>query len=478
MNFTQFLLIVRARYRIILITLIATILTTLAFSLLLPKSYKATTSLVINYKGVDPVTGVVLPALLMPGYMATQVDIISSRTVALKVVDDLKLTEGPIVKEQFIKATEGEGTIRDWLADLLLKKMDVVPSRESSVIDISFKGADPQFAAGIANAFASAYQQVSIQLKSEPSQKASGYITDQIKLLRQKLEQAQNKLSAYQKAHGIINADNRLDVESARLNDLSTQLVLAQAQSMEARSRQRQTQDSANASPDVLANPLVQTIKSSLSIAEAKFADTSQQLGKNHPQYKAAKSEIEQLHANLDEQIKLTSGGVAGNARIYQQREAEIRAALFAQKNTVITLNSARDEFKVLTTEMENAQRAYEGAALRYNQTNMEGQSNQSDIAVLNLAIAPIVPANRKVLLNTLLAIFLGTMLGLGLGLLTELMDRRVRSTEDMGDVLQIPVLGVLHWNPPIRVRVGFFSRFLRRNVKLKIGHGTSDESP
>ncbi|MEB0165508.1 chain length determinant protein EpsF, partial [Glaciimonas sp. CA11.2] len=76
---------------------------------------------------------------------ATQVDIISSRSVALRVVDDLKLADGAVVRGQFIANADGKGTIRDWLADLLLKKMEVVPSRESSVIDISFKGADPQF---------------------------------------------------------------------------------------------------------------------------------------------------------------------------------------------------------------------------------------------------------------------------------------------------------------------------------------------
>ena len=53
------------------------VLTTIIVNLfVLPKSYTATTSLVLNYKGMDPVTGAVLPAQLMPGYMATQTDII------------------------------------------------------------------------------------------------------------------------------------------------------------------------------------------------------------------------------------------------------------------------------------------------------------------------------------------------------------------------------------------------------------------
>jgi succinoglycan biosynthesis transport protein ExoP len=466
MNFTQFLLILRARYRIILMTLLVTVVTTLVVSLLLPKTYKASTSLVLNYKGADAVTGMALPAQLMPGYMPTQIDIITSRRVALKVVDDLNLAEGSAVQEQFMKAVDGKGNVRDWLADALLKGVEVLPSRESSVLDINYKATDPQFAAAIANAFAAAYQQISIQLKVEPAQKASGYFNEQIKQLREKLEQAQNKLSTYQQEHGIVSADNRLDVESARLNELSSQLVMAQGQSMEAGSRQRQAQSANASSPDVMANPLVQNIKVNLSMAEVKFAETSQKLDKNHPQYQSAKSEVDKLRSNLEEQIKLASNGVAGNALILQQREAEIRAALAAQKAKVIALAGTRDEIKVLVNEMETAQRAYEGASLRFNQTNMEGQSNQTDIAVLNPAVAPLSPAGPKVLLNTLVSVFLGGVLGLGFAMLAELMNRRVRSAEDLLEALKVPVLGEINWNAVKPRRMVFFNRALSNNLK------------
>ena len=237
MNFSQFLLILRARQRVIWITLVIVVAATLAISLLLPKTYKGTASVLLNYKGVDTVTGLAMPGQLMAGYMATQIDIISSKNVALHVVDSLKLAQNPAVVAQFNAATGGEGTVRDWLADLLLKKLDVVPSRESSVVEISFSGSDPNFVAAIANAFAEEYQRVSIQLKVEPLKKASAYFNDQTRQMRDVLEATQSRLSKYQQENGIVSLDNRVDVESNRLNDLSQQLVMAQSQSMEATSR-------------------------------------------------------------------------------------------------------------------------------------------------------------------------------------------------------------------------------------------------
>ena len=137
MNLLQFFLILKARYKVIIVTFLVTVISATVVTLLLPKSYSATTSLLMNYKGMDPVTGVILPAQLMPGYMATQVDIIQSRNIALKVVEQLGLAKSEQAQEQFQEATQGKGDINNWLADLLLKKLDVRPSKESSVIEIS-----------------------------------------------------------------------------------------------------------------------------------------------------------------------------------------------------------------------------------------------------------------------------------------------------------------------------------------------------
>jgi chain length determinant protein EpsF len=468
MNFSQILLVLRARKKIILFTLLFTVAVTVVVSLLLPKTYKATSSVILNYKGVDPLTGMSMPGQLLPGYVATQIDIITSKNVALRVVDSLKLAQSPAVIEQFNDSEDGRGTVRDWLADLLLKKLEIVPSRESSVIEISFRGADPQFVAAIANAFADEYQRASIQLKVDPMKKATTYFNEQSKMLRDTVEAAQSRLSKYQQENGIVSVDNRLDVESNRLNDLSAQLVAAQGQLMEATSRQRMATGESGESPDVAGNPLIQNMKVALSAAESKFADIAQRLDKNHPQYQSAKAEVDQLRADLRAQTKATSNSIGNNAQILMQREAAIRTALAEQKSKVLTLNRTRDELNVLQKDVESAQRAFDATSIRLSQTRIEGQAEQSDIAMLNPAVAPVKPDGPKVLLNTVLAIVLGTMLGVGLGFLMEMFDRRVRSQSDLSDMLEIPVLGVIDWTQTKRRQSRFKGLFLRRsNLRL-----------
>ena len=468
MNVHQFLLILRARRKIILATLAVTVLLTLAFSLVQQKTYKATTSVLLNYKGVDPLTGLTMPGQLLPGYMATQIDIIGSKNVALRVVDALKLATSQAVLAQFNATTDGRGNVRDWLADLLLKKLDIVPARESSVVEISFKGADPQFVSAVANAFADEYQRITVLLKAEPMKKASTYFSEQTKLLRDNVETAQARLSKYQQEKGIVSLDfNRVDVELARLNDLSQQLVAAQGQSIEANSRQHMAHGAAVDSPDVANNMLIQTMRVGLATAEAKFSEVSQRLASNHPQYRSAKAEVDKMRADLNTALGSVSRSIGNNAVVLRQREGELRSALAAQKVKVLELNRARDELGVLLKDMDSAQRAFDAASQRLSQTRIEASSEQSDISILNPAVPPMEPSGPRVLLNTLVSVLLGTVLGVGISLLIEMLNRPIRSSGDMRELLGVPVLGTVEWRQPRRRAPGLRALMAPRRLRL-----------
>lgn len=448
MNYSRFILIVLARRKIILLTLLLTILTTLIVSLMLPKSYKSTATLLLtyNHKEADPVTGVMLPAPLIAGYMATQLDIIRSSKTALMVIDQLNLDQSEIIKGQY----EDSGSNKDlpnWLADILLRNLEIDTSRDSSVIRINFKSSDPNFAALVANAFANAYQELSIRITVEPSQKAASYFTNQLNNLREKLVTAQKKLSAYQHEKGIVDMDFRLDVETRRLNDLSSKLVTAQAELIGA-------DTSGNENQSVAQNSMISNLKINLAQAESKFSEISQKLGRNHPSYSGAKAEVDMLRSELNKHIKVTTHNAVN-------QEAEIRVALEQQKAKVLNLNRSRDELLLLSREVEGAQQAYNNAMQRLNQTTLEGQSNLSSVSIVDTAKAPDNPDSPKILLNMVLSVFLGTLLGLASGLLVEMVDQRVRSADDLINIFQSPVLGVVKWGGTPN-RVGLSTKWPR----------------
>lgn len=448
MNVQQFQLILKARRRIVLVTMGAVCALTLTVSLLLPKTYTATASLVIDGKDGDPISGLMMSPQLMPGYLATQTDIIASHRVALRVVDGLKMTANPKAQEQFHAATDGKGSIRHWLADVLLKKLDVKPTHESSVISLSYSGSDPNFAAALANAFADAYIQTNLELKVEPARQNAAWYDEQIKSLRGNLEQAQARLSAYQSEHGIVATDERLDVENARLAELSSQLVGAQAQTYDSQSRQHQAAVPGDSTPEVLANPLIQGLKVDLSRQEAKLTELAGKVGRNHPQYEQAQAELDTLRMRLERETRSVRDSLGHTARAAQQREGDLRAAVAAQKARVLQMREARDQVALLTRAVDNAQRTYDAAVQRLDQSRLESRASQTNVALLNEAVPPNDPSSPRLALNMILAIIVGGLLGVGIAFLREMVEHPVRSPLDLEEALDLPVLGVVGRQP------------------------------
>ncbi|HUX30261.1 MAG TPA: chain length determinant protein EpsF [Thiobacillus sp.] len=437
MNFPQFLLILNARKGIILGVLLLTVAVTTVVSLLLPKEYTATTSLIIDSKSKDPFTGQLLPSQMFPGYMATQVEVIQSPNVAQKVVRDLKLADSPGTREQFVEATEGEGDINQWLSDLLLQKLDVEPSRESSVINIAFTATDPRFAAAMANAFAKTYIETSLELRLAPLKQTAAWFDQQIVLLREKLDQKQQGLNAYQREKGIVESEERFDVETRRMADLAGQMVAAQSASYDASSR---TRDSASL-PEVINNPVVQNLKAQVAQGEGSLAELANRVGANHPDFIRLQAEVNTYKAKLANELNIATRGIGATAGAARQRFNELSAAFERQKTKVLELKEQREEGTLLARDLENAQRVYDSALQRYGQSRMEAQSTQTDATVLNPAVPPAEHSKPRVFLNILLSVFLGSLLGVGIGFLVELLDRRVRSGQDIATWLEIPVL-------------------------------------
>jgi polysaccharide biosynthesis transport protein len=454
MTFGQFLSILRARWWLALLILVITVVATLLVSLSLTKQYKATASVVVDFKP-DPITAAIYGGSGSPAQMATQVDIIKSDRVAERVVKNLKLNENPQIRKQWTDETQGVGTIESWLAGVFQKSMDVEPSRESSVITISYKAADPRFAAALANAFVQAYIDTTLELRVDPARLYSNFFENRSREARDALEKAQSKVSKFQAEKGIIATDERLDVENARLNELSSQYTTLQAIQAESASRQTQAQG-ANAErlPEVLNNSIIGQLKADINRGEAGLQQLGTRLGDKHPQVLELRANLAELRQRLAAETARVTGGVGVNNTINRQRVADLRASLDAQRTKVLGMKAVRDEGLVLLREVENAQRTYDAILARFTQTSLESQSTQSNVNQLTQAVAPSEASSPRVVLNTILSFVIGGLLAVAVVLLLELRNRRVRSMGDVVAALDLPVIGVLP-GPGSRARIG-----------------------
>jgi chain length determinant protein EpsF len=440
MSLRQFLLVLRARWKLALGVFTGVVLATVVISLLMPKMYTASATVVVDTKP-DPLTVAAYSAQSSTAYIATQVDIISSERVADRVAKILKLDKSPEYISDWKDSTDGKGDITVWIGQMLQKAVVVTPSRDSSVIEISMTWSDPKTAAVIANAFAQAYIDTNIELKVDPAKQYATWFDERSRALRADLEAKQKRLSDYQAETGIVaSTDGRLDIENARLSELSTQLLTIQALRQDSQSRQRQAGGDSDSMSEVLQSPYIAGLKADLSKAEAKLQDIATNVGKNHPDYQNAAAEVASLRARLGAETARIMASFGSTTQVNLRRENEIRAALDAQKKRMLDLTHERDQVSVLQNDVATAQRNLDAVTQRLAQSSLESQTQQTNVYLLTTAVEPMKKSSPKYFLNLLVGVFLGGILGLSAALFRELKDRRIREDQDLSQALGVPL--------------------------------------
>jgi len=442
MTFKQFLMILRARLWVIIPVFALTVLLVVSFTLLQPEKYTGESSVVIDVKSKDLISGATLQGLVSASYLNTQVEIIKSKRTAIKVVQMLKLNENPKTIDNWYLATEGQGDIMDWLASSLQRDLEVKTSRSSNIINLSFTSPNPQSAALMANTFAKAYLEVSVELGVEPARKFSEFFKEQTLEARKELVIAQQALSDYLQDNGITSLDNRVSFEMMKLNDISSQLTGIQGVLTESRSKRGSQR--ADTISEVIQNPLINELKIQASRLKVKLNESRTSLGLKHPQTTSLKTEI----ATVEQQIRKETGKIISSIEtsyeVSRKREEFLKKSLEAQKERVLELNKHRDQITLLQGEVQLAQRNFDAVSSRATQTSIEGQANQTNVSVLTEATIPTKPTKANLVIRLFIAVFLGTLLGIGMALITELIRRKVRCTDDLNNMAGVPLLGTI----------------------------------
>ncbi len=447
MTLSQFISVLKARWRSGLLIWLSVVGVALVVSLLLPKQYSASGAVLIDVKSPDPVGGenaAAATTVTSTSYMATQMDVLQSERVILRALRSLKLVDSPVLREKWKSTTGGSGNFESWLVETLQRKLEVRPSRESNVITVAYTSNEPQFSADVVNAVVQAFIDTTLDLKVSPAKQYNAFFEERAKEARSDLEKAQSKLSAFQQSKGLIATDEKVDVENTRLTELTSQLVALQAVAAESKGRSHQAGQHADSMQEVLASPVVSSLSIELSRQEAKLKEIGERLGPNHPQVQEQVATVAQLRNQLLAEKARASASVEVNNQVNQQRLRQLVADVDAQRAKVLTLKGQRDEAAVLQRDVESAQRAYDTVLARATQAQLQSHQTETNVAILKTAAPPALASSPKVGLNVLVAVLLGGLLAMLTALVREMLDPRLRSERDIQEGLKQSLLVVM----------------------------------
>ena len=485
-------LILRRRAWLIVNTFAVAVVIAGAITYQTPKMYKATSSLYFDFSGNNPFDSRGRSILAEDSYLTTQVGILESLNVAQRVVDGLtdyererviaalKASHSPLDKfiggvRKFVKSifigekhpetgasseespppgdevsTSPARAQYDWLAKSIGRGLEIYPQVNSRIVEVSYLSTDPRIAALLADMFAEAYIATNLQMVIDPARKSKLWFDEQLKSLRNRLESAQQKLTAYQQREGIVSTDQRIDIETAKLRSLADRLVTAQEATRNAETERMKLQEVLNRGVSletfepVFSNALVQKIKSEIRGLEGKLVESSSTLGENHPRIKRLKSELAAAKRRLRKEIRTITDGINNAAELARERERALEQAMKKQKELVLKLKSEHDKIVVLQREVDSAQASYNAALKELNTTNMRSMVDQTNVSVVDHASIPGNHATPRLTLNLAVGAFGGLLLGIGLALFLEIFARRVHSEEDIVADIGIPLLGHL----------------------------------
>ena len=443
-------------YRKVSLIIIAVVLAIVVLTLKLwPRTYEAKVTLMVNYEVNDPVNGGKLPYGLLGSYIATQMELIQNPDLLGEVVDRLHLTEN---KEYTSGYNPKNGTLKEWVVHLLSKNLIVYQGQlGSQLIYVAYTAKHPNEAAIIANKIAEIYKkQDDERAMIQPVERTARY-SQELSELKKNVELAQLKVTDFHKRHYLDGAGKKAGVDVYILTNLEERLLDAKKQRRLAESRVAGDQ---SASLSVLGSPEIQTLKAQLAEQKLKLAKLQSLYMPDHPELLDLKAAIEVTNQSLATAIQKYATNETEEYKAAKELEQNLQAAVAKQRTKVLANSKLHDEGEQYVLALESAQAVYKRALDGYDKLRFDSRRHNSNVSLISHATPPQKASKPKVLRGLVTGVFAAFMLGLGIPLGYELLNRRVRCRDDLERDHGIPVLAELR-APLMRETAMGFRRWL-----------------
>ncbi len=381
-------------------------------------------------------------------FYQTQYKLLESRALAKKVADKLALNKHPLYADIFqdVPANPDQTKMQqagERLVGAIQKSMEVSPIRNSSLVDLSFTSPDPQLATRVVNTLAQAYIEQSLDLRFAASQEAAQWLQQKLAEARKKLEDSEAKLNQYKREHQIVALEDKESITAQKLEQLNRELVAAQTRRLDAETKYREV-SAGHPIPEVLNNPLIQTLKGEEAKIIAQISELSKKYGPKHPRM-----------IQLNQELAATRGKIAAeNSHIIQSiknayqmalnQEENLKKALEEQKDATQDLGDRAIHYRVLLRDVETNRALYENMLKSLKETSATENLPATNIRIVYPASVPDQPVKPKKARNILLAAVLGLFLGVTAAFGLENLDTTLKTPEEVENWLEVPNLAMI----------------------------------
>lgn len=407
--------------------------------------------------------------------LETQLSILRSDELALKVIDTLNLESNPhfVGSDAVVQNSSREigstnlgpdprrmatmlGLFRGGLT------VQVVP--RTRVIEISYMHRDPQLGAEITNTLVKTFIEENFRTKYESTSQTADWLSKELSDLQMKVQTSEEKLVRYQKEKGIVGIDEKQNIVTAKLDELNKELTSAQTDRIQ---KEANYNLAVSGDPSVFAKlstgNLLEKLEGQQAELETQYSQATTQFGASYPRVIELKNQLKQVKASIAIEEKRLLSRVHDEYLATVQREKLLTSAFNQQKLQANQLNESAIEYTALKRDADSNRQLYQSLLQRLKEASVTAGLRSSNIRVVDVARVPIVPAKPDVPRNIALGFLLGLVGGIALAFLQESLDTTVTNLDELGTITPLPALGVI----PLQLISNGKRRYLKSPLTL-----------
>lgn len=429
-----FSLMIEKKTIVIAIIVICTIIATIV-AFVLPKSYQSTTlvrvkssssSSMAGYAAMAAGFGIDIGGAGSSASPESYIELMKSREVLNPIIEKIDLTDE---EREKMKAD-----------DFFKKYLEITNTKKTDLINIAAYGKTPEEAQMISQGVADNFLALMTKLNKEDNSTTLKFLDERIKIAKEEMETAENKLAAYQQEHKIYAPDEQAKAIIANLNNYDTTIAQLQAQSegdsakLAGVTGQLEQQNASLLEYNVSDNTNIGNIRESIVNKRVELVGLQQQFTDEHPDVIKAKEELNSLEKSLSDEIvkavnsqSVTLSPVQSNLlkdKISTEVQISVNNASLealkakqadAQEN-IATLSADSVEYMRLSREATITGQVYTSLVQNYEQTRIQEAKDSMDIQIIDAADLPKedMPAKPNKKLIVVIGFVLGIMISFG----------------------------------------------------------------
>ena len=409
--------------------------------------YEATAKVEVDHPGGNAVIG---PEALPGTNPVSDMDqILTTRMQEIQSEWNLR----PIVDRYHLAAEEGQTDVRSHGTGVLgrptaivLKRLQVRRPPNSYVIDIAYRAHDPGLAADVSNAIAEAYVKRMADLQVQSAIDRAALMERQAADLRVRMLTSETALASYEKALGISDPEQRTSILTTRLNQLTSGLTAAQddRSRKEASALAVEKESTSAAAQTTGQGESIARVQEKLNDARQKFAQIKMIYGSDHPEYRKAASEVNELSAQLKESQTTVEARVASAYNQSLQHENSMAGLIDQTTAQINKLSGVRHRYEQLKRDAEGDAQLYSQMMLRIKEYEINGTSHEGQVRLIDPALPPATPIFPKKWMLVGGAALISVLFSLLGAVIIDRFHNTFAQPEQAARALRTEILGVL----------------------------------